>query len=99
MMKSPMQSRRRFMASASVGTAALISGTSAPADEGGPLETTTIRLRLEDTPPRNVNCDAPLRLAEDLLSSEGFTDIRYVHNKAGLAYNQAFTRGEIDFGV
>ena len=76
-----MQSRRRFMAFASVGAAALIGGTSAPADEGGPPETTTIRLQLEDVPPRYVNCDAPLRLAKELLLAEGFADIRYVYNK------------------
>ena len=45
------QSRRGFMASASAGAIALIGGTSAPADEGAPPETTTIRVSLEDTPP------------------------------------------------
>jgi NitT/TauT family transport system substrate-binding protein len=93
-----MQSRRRFMAFAPVGAAALIGGTSAPADEGGPPETTTIRLRLADVPPRYVNCDAPLRLAKELLLAEGFTDIRYVYNK-DLAFTQAFSRGEIDLGI
>jgi NitT/TauT family transport system substrate-binding protein len=94
-----MQSRRRFMTSASAGAVALIGGTSAPAEEGGPPETTTIRLELEDTPPRYVNCDAPIRLAKELLSAEGFADIRHVTTNAGLAYTQAFSRGEIDFGI
>jgi hypothetical protein len=87
-----MQSRRRFMASASVGATALIGGTSAPADEGGPPETTTIRLHLEDTPPDTVNCDAPLSLAKELLSAEGFADIRYVYGKPGLAYTPRRSR-------
>jgi NitT/TauT family transport system substrate-binding protein len=99
MIESPMQCRRRFMASAAVGAAALIGGTSAPADEGGPPETPTIRLHLEETPPDEVNCGAPIRLAKELLSAEGFADIRDVTTKAGLAYTQAFSRGEIDFGV
>jgi NitT/TauT family transport system substrate-binding protein len=100
-MKSPMQSRRRFMASASVGAAALIGGTSAsPADEGGPPETTTIRLSLEDASPQYVNCDAPLRLAKELLSAEGFADIRYIVDPSSeLAYRREFSRGEIDFGI
>ena len=72
------QSRRGFMAAASAGAVALIGGTSAPADEGGPPETTTIRLELEDVPPRFVNCDAPLRLTKELLLAEGFVDVRHI---------------------
>jgi NitT/TauT family transport system substrate-binding protein len=34
-----------------------------------------------------------------LLRAEGFTDIRYVLTKNGPPYAQAFTRGEIDFGL
>jgi hypothetical protein len=60
----------------------LIGGTSAPADEGAPPETTTIRVRLEDginSGSDTVNCgDASLGLTKELLSAEGFADIRYV---------------------
>src|SRR3954454_21183853 len=94
------QSRRGFMAAAAAGAVALIGGTSAPADEGGPPETTTIRLELEDVPPRFVNCDAPLRLAKELLSEEGFVDVRHIlHPPTTLETTQAYSRGEIDFGV
>jgi NitT/TauT family transport system substrate-binding protein len=44
-----------------------------------------------------VACNAPVGVARELLAAEGFTDIRYVPVKGGLAYGQAFARGEIDF--
>jgi NitT/TauT family transport system substrate-binding protein len=75
------------------------------ADEGPP-EVTTIRIRREDAPPTvvsgvadNTLCVAPSYVAEDLLRAEGFTDIRYVPVKTGLAFTQAFARGEVDFSM
>jgi NitT/TauT family transport system substrate-binding protein len=74
------------------------------ADEGPP-EVTTIRLRREpgtvkllDRGFENPICIAPQYVAEELLSAEGFTDIRYISVQGGAAYTQAFARGEIDFG-
>ena len=71
-----MPSRRRFVATASAaGAAAMIGSTRAPADEGPP-ETTTVRLCLNTSPPMLVNgesdvvdCDAPMSLAQELLSA------------------------------
>jgi NitT/TauT family transport system substrate-binding protein len=98
----PIQSRRRFMASATA-AATLIGSTRAHAGEGPP-ETTAVRLRHEDAPPSLVNgvpdtvsCFAPLDVAGELLAAEGFTDIRHVPVKNGLPVTQAFERSEIDF--
>ena len=44
-----------------------------PISEDAPLETTTVRLASNP-----VICLAPLWMAEDLLKSEGFTDVKYV---------------------
>src|SRR5689334_6682445 len=100
-----MDSRRDFAVTLSaVGAAALLGCGGALADEPPP-ETTTVRFRLEDTPPQVVNgvadlvsCNAPDYVAQALLSAEGFTDVRYVPVRSGSAFTQAFTRGEIDFG-
>jgi NitT/TauT family transport system substrate-binding protein len=99
-----MQSRRDFLASLSAtGTASALGTRSLRADEGPP-ETTTIRIRVEDTPPllvsgraENALCTAPLYIADDLLRAEGFTDIRFVPVKNGLPWTEAFAHGEIDF--
>src|SRR5918994_4649805 len=100
------QNRRDFLASASLATAAGILGARASFADEPPLETTTIRLRREDAPPTvvsgvadNTLCVAPSYVAEDLLRAEGFTDIRYVPVKTGLAFSQAFARGEVDFSM
>jgi NitT/TauT family transport system substrate-binding protein len=70
---SIIQSRRDFMASLSAAGAAGLLGARASLADEGPLETTTIRL------PHNSNiCLAPQYVAEELLRTEGFTDVRYV---------------------
>jgi NitT/TauT family transport system substrate-binding protein len=86
-----MQSRRGFVGS--VAAAGLLSSAPALAAEG-PLETTTVRLRVEDVPPNSVDgvvdfvsCYAPEYVAQELLSAEGFTDVRYVPvQEGGCAY-------------
>jgi NitT/TauT family transport system substrate-binding protein len=89
-----LQSRRGFVASASAaGVAALVGGRPSLADEGPP-ETTTIRL------PFNTNiCVAPQYLAEELLRTEGFTEVRYVPALGGMTEPQMAGRGEIDFAL
>jgi NitT/TauT family transport system substrate-binding protein len=101
-----IQSRRDFMASASLAAAAGVLGARKSLADEAPPEVTTIRLRVEDAPPlivggiaENALCTAPLYITEDLLRAEGFTDIRYVLVKNGPPYAQAFERGEIDFGL
>jgi NitT/TauT family transport system substrate-binding protein len=89
-----IQSRRDFLASASLAAAAgLIGPRGALADEGPP-EVTTIRLRRDPS-----ICVAPWYIAEDLLPAEGFTDVRYVPAQWGPIFVQMITRGELDFAL
>ena len=82
------QSRRDFLASASMAATASILGTRPSlADEGSP-EVTTLRL---STYP-NI-CLAPGFIADELLRAEGFTDIRRTPNTP----LDAVARGEVDF--
>src|SRR5690349_17229029 len=76
---SLLQTRRRFVASASAaGVAGLIGTTPALADQGPP-ETTTVRLLTE----ASAICLSPTYIAQELLRAEGFTDIRLVPFEAG----------------
>jgi ABC-type nitrate/sulfonate/bicarbonate transport system substrate-binding protein len=59
----------------------------------GTLETTTVRL-----PKVSGICVSPQYAAEELLRSEGFTDIRYVETPAA-AVPEAIGRGKLDFGL
>jgi NitT/TauT family transport system substrate-binding protein len=87
------QSRRRFLTTASLaGAAGLVRAPRAVAAEGA-LETTTVRLS------KNPGiCIAPQYVAEELLSAEGFTDIRYVETPAAKA-PEAIGRGKVDFAM
>jgi NitT/TauT family transport system substrate-binding protein len=98
--------RRDFLTSLPAAGVASVLVTRRPLAGEPPPETTTIRLRLEDAPPTvvsgiadNTLCIAPQYVAKELLSAEGFTDIRYVPVKSGLSFSEAFARGEIDFAV
>jgi NitT/TauT family transport system substrate-binding protein len=87
-----VQSRRSFLASASLAAIAL-GARGALADEGHP-ETTTIRLRRDP-----AICVAPWYIAEDLLRTEGFTDIRYVPAQVGPELMQMIGRGDLDLAL
>jgi NitT/TauT family transport system substrate-binding protein len=80
-----VQSRRHFLASASLATAAGLLGARGPLADEGPPETTTLRLQRGFT-----ICLAPGQIAEELLRAEGFTDISYVDA-------ETVARGEADF--
>jgi NitT/TauT family transport system substrate-binding protein len=84
------QSRRQFLASASVAAAAGVIGTPASLADSGPPEITTVRFSLQ-----YGTCLAPQYVAEELLRAEGFTDIRYI---AGVPPARMIGLGEIDFG-
>jgi NitT/TauT family transport system substrate-binding protein len=84
-----MQSRRHFLAS--LAAAGVLRTRSSLAGEGPP-ETTIVRLHRDPS-----ICVAPQYLAEELLRSEGFTDVRYVPVQNGLALVQMIGRGELDF--
>jgi NitT/TauT family transport system substrate-binding protein len=73
-----MQNRRRFLTSLSSAAAAGLLDTSNVLGEEAPLETTQIRL-FDWT----GLCIAPQFVAEELLKSEGFTDVQYLRNEAG----------------
>jgi NitT/TauT family transport system substrate-binding protein len=87
------QTRRRFLTTLSLaGAAGLIRAPRVFAAEGA-LETTTVRL------PKILGvCVSPQYAAEELLRTEGFTDIRYVETSAA-AMPQAIGRGKLDFGL
>src|SRR5215831_10053433 len=85
-----MQSRRRFLTSLSLASAAGLVATRSFSAEPPP-ETTRIRLvRVPGI------CQAPQYVAETLLHSEGFTEVRYLQ-KAGTAdIPKALASGEAD---
>ena len=87
-------SRREFLTTmAAAGTGALFGFPSEPAIAEPPPETKKIRLA------RSIaTCWAPLYLAEELLQSEGFTDIQFVSPRdAGIA--DVLASGQADIGM
>jgi NitT/TauT family transport system substrate-binding protein len=86
------QSRRDFLASASLTMAAGMLGARASLADEAPPETTTVRLLKE-----SAVCDAPLYVAEELLRAEGFSDVRYVHIEAGNTDAGMVADGKLDF--
>jgi NitT/TauT family transport system substrate-binding protein len=90
---SIMQTRRRFLTALSlVGAGGLIRARALAAE--GALETTTVRLIKSPAP-----CGAPLYVAEELLRSEGFTDIRYLPSLPGVSDAVRIARKEVDFSM
>jgi NitT/TauT family transport system substrate-binding protein len=102
-----MQKRRDFLASASMAAAAEVLGIGAALADEPPPEVTMLRLRhepgtvklLDQGVVENPICIAPQYLAEELLSAEGFSDVRYISVQGGRAYTEAFERGELDLGL
>src|ERR1700751_4783096 len=86
------QNRRRFLAGLCSGGAAGLIGAHNPRAQGGPPETTTVRLaKIAGI------CIAPQYVADELLRAEGFTGIRYVATDAGVPAALSLARGEVDF--
>ena len=74
-----IQSRRRFLATASLAGAVSLVGAPRSAHSEPPPETTTVRL------PRwtsSAYCWAPAYLAGELLRVEGFTDVQYIESQS-----------------
>ena len=89
-----VQSRRRFLAGASIAGAAGLVGAPKSLHAEPPPETTTVRLaKIPGI------CVAPQYAAEELLRTEGFSDIRYVVTGAGIPNSQMMGSGEIDFSM
>ena len=81
------QSRRHFLASASLAAAAgVVGGRSLLADEPPP-ETAVIRLMGDSS-----ICQAPEYIVDDLLHAEGFTEIRYLYLSESVWATQAHGR-------
>jgi NitT/TauT family transport system substrate-binding protein len=88
-----IQSRRRFLTTlSSAGVAGLIGSSHSLAQEAPP-ETTTIRL----TKMPGI-CIAPQYVAEELLKSEGFTDVQYV-DVANTDIYPAFASNTVDISM
>jgi NitT/TauT family transport system substrate-binding protein len=86
------QSRRDFVASASIAAAAGILGPGGSLAAEGPPEVTTIRIgKLGGI------CLAPQYLAHELLRAEGFTDVGYVESEGGAVLLDKIAGGEADF--
>jgi NitT/TauT family transport system substrate-binding protein len=89
-----VQNRRSFLAGFSAaGAAGLIGGTT-PACAEPPPETT--RVRIANVP---SVCQAPQKIAEELLRAEGFAEVVYVDTAPGMPTATATTNGEIDFSL
>jgi NitT/TauT family transport system substrate-binding protein len=88
-----MQDRRRFLATLSSTAAAGLLDVPNVLGQEAPLETT--RIRLYDW---SGVCIAPQFVAEELLKSEGFTDVQYLRDEAsgGALPNPLLASGAID---
>ena len=89
-----IQSRRDFLASASLAAAAGIVAPRPSRAAEPPPEITTIRLRKS-----TAICFAPVYVVEAFARAEGFTDVRLVTSALGVAEVQMVEQGDLDFGV
>ena len=89
-----IQSRRYFLASASLTAAAGILSPRGSLAAEGPPETTTIRLKQSA-----AICFAPVYVVEPFLRTEGLTDIRYVDAGLGIPSGEVLARGDLDFDI
>jgi NitT/TauT family transport system substrate-binding protein len=87
------QSRRDFLAGASLAAATGVFGAGVSLADEAPPEVTTVRLsKIPGI------CIAPQYVVEELLRAEGFTDVRYVAAEAG-RHSERMARGELDFSL
>ena len=89
-----IQSRRDFLASASMAAATGLLGARGSLADEGPPETTSIRL--VRTPSM---CQAPQYVAEELLRLEGFTEVVYVKKEGPYDIADALASGEVDLNM
>jgi NitT/TauT family transport system substrate-binding protein len=87
-----MQTRRRFLTTASLAGAAGIARVRQVQAKEGLLETTTVRIM------KNAGiCLAPQYAADRLLTAEGFTDVRYVDQGLSVDLSSKVGHGDADF--
>jgi NitT/TauT family transport system substrate-binding protein len=88
-------SRRRFLSTAALaGTGALLGLQSNSLAAEPPPETTKLKLIRVPTV-----CYAPQYVAEELLRSEGFTDVQYIKVPPGIGVGTALASGEADLSM
>ena len=89
-------SRREFLSAAALaGTGAILGSRSDILAAEPPPETTKIRLARSITA-----CWAPLYLADELLRSEGFTDVQYVRSgQTNPGASKMLASGQVDFAM
>ena len=85
------QSRRRFLATLSSVGAASVVGTGTSLAQEDRLETTIIRLARAPS-----ICRAPQYMTEELLRSEGFTDVKYIPWRTTSEATEAVATGAVD---
>src|SRR5262245_59313193 len=91
---SMMQTRRRFLTTASLAGAAGTARVPKVHAKEGPLETTTVRIT------KNAGiCLAPQYVADRLLAAEGFTDVRYVDQGLSSDLSLKVGHGDADFSL
>ncbi|MBM2711189.1 ABC transporter substrate-binding protein [Mesorhizobium caraganae] len=89
-----IQSRRRFLAGLSAAGAASLVGVRQSLSAEPPPETTRIRLiRIPSI------CQAPQYVAEELLRSEGFTEVHYLQKRGTADIAPALASGEADLSA
>ena len=87
-------SRRQFLSAAGLGGAGIFLGLHSEGIAAEPPPETT-KIRLVQT---NSACQAPLYVADDLLRSEGFSEIRFVKQEGAGVY-KSLASGEADISV
>jgi NitT/TauT family transport system substrate-binding protein len=89
-----MQNRRRFLGTLSATAGAAMIGSSHSFGQEAPPEIATVRLA------KNTGiCIAPQYLAEEFLHLEGFVDVKYLTEDAGIGQSRAIAQNEVDFSL
>jgi len=89
-----VQNRRRFLTTLSAAGAAGLMGGSRSPGQDAPPEIATVRLA------KNIGtCIAPQYLAEEFLHLEGFVNVKYLSEDAGIGQSRAIAQNEIDFSL
>src|SRR5271169_6496412 len=88
-----MQTRRKFLTALSLAGAAGVGGASRALATEPPPEITTVRFGKFP-----IICFAPQYVCEELLRTEGFTDIRYL-DADGATIPHDLRRGKFDFAT
>jgi NitT/TauT family transport system substrate-binding protein len=92
--KSNRWNRREFLKTAALAGTGAVLGLRCESDAAEPLPETT-RLRIPRIP---STCRSPEWIAEELLRTEGFTDVQYIPSEGTRGMEQALASGDADIG-